>query len=410
MAQKTSAFRLHGQALFFIVVVAGLLALPAFIGWQSGKAPSTRSLENRNMATLPRPQLLRNNAPAYIKEMDAYLKDTVGLRLQANAFYRKLRYYMFHDPPLPNLSIGRDGHTFLNAPRPTRPNAFFESLCLRQGQPSQKEVDVQASTMARITSFFQRQGGHTVFAIAPSTLSLYADKLPLRVPPAYRTACLAYPRQDHLLARLQRRGEETGLYQVFYPYELFNRHKEEYGFYPKQRYHWEGKSAFLFSRHLARACGAVTALALDEPASFGRVPDDIATFFGFARTVEGYSYPYADRASTVRPVSWLGEVSKRGRMSHSLTEKSLSPKTALLIANSFGEALAPHLARCFTNLYFLDLNSIQNDEQKAVFAAVSSRIRPDYVFFVFDDVNAVHIPWRLLGFIELEDMARRSTD
>ncbi len=410
MAQKPSAFRFHGQALFFIVVVAGLLSLPALIGWQNGKTLSTRALENRNMATLPRLQLLRENAPAYIKEMDAYLKDTVGLRLQANAFYRKLRYYIFHDPPLPNVTIGRDGHTFLNSPRPTSPNAFFEALCLRQGQPSQKEVDVLASTMARITSFFQRQGGHTVFAIAPSTLSLYAAKLPLRVPPVYRKACLAYPSQDHLLARLQRQGEETGLYQVFYPYELFDRHKEEYGFYPKERYHWEGKSVFLFSRHLARASGAVATLALDEPASFGRVPDDIATFFGFARAVEGYSYPYAERASTVRPVSWLGEFSRQGRMSHSVTEKSLSPKTALLIANSFGEALAPHLARCFTHLYFLDLNSIRNDEQEAVFAAVSSRTRPDYVFFVFDDVNAVHIPWRLAGFIVLEARVRRNTD
>ena len=51
-----------------------------------------------------------------------------------------------------------------------------------------------------------------------------------------------------------------------------------------------------------------------------------------------------------------------------------------MIANSFGLSLAPHLARCFEHVYFLDLNSIQEHEQRAVFAALIKRIRPDYVF------------------------------
>ena len=58
------------------------------------------------------------------------------------------------------------------------------------------------------------------------------------------------------------------------------------------------------------------------------------------------------------------------------------------------------------NRTMLDLNSIQEHEQRAVFAALIKRIRPDYVFFVFDDVNFVQISSRLAGFMELEDMER----
>lgn len=409
MAHKTSAFRFHGHALLFIVAVAGLLAIPAVIGWIRGNASSTRELENRNMAALPPLQLLRKNAPAYIEQMDAHLKDTIGLRHRANTFYRKLRYFIFHDPPLPNVTIGRGGHTFLNAPRPTTPYAFFESLCLRQGSPAPREVHTLSSTLGRISGYLQRQGIRATFAIAPSTLSLYAETLPLRVPPAYRRACLAYPERDHLLARLQRQGEESGHYRLFYPYELFARHKGEEGFYPKERYHWEGKSAYLFARHLVQASGALTAPRLDDPASLTTVPDDIATFFGFARTITGYTYAYDDQTSTVQPVPWIREFSQRGQLTLSTTENSLHPGTALLIANSFGIALAPHLARCFRQLYFLDLNLLQKNEQQAVFAALIERTRPDYVFFVFDDVNAVHIPQRLAGFIQLEALARQKT-
>lgn len=409
MAHKTSAFRFHGRTLLLILVVASLLALPAAIGWIRGNAPSTRELENRNMAALPGLQLLRENAPAYIKQMDAHLKDRIGLRHQANALYRKLRYFIFHDPPLANVTIGRNGHTFLNAPRPTTPYAFFESLCLRQGSPSPKEVQTLSSALGRISGYLQRQGIETTFAIAPSTLSLYAETLPLRVPPAYRRACLAYPEQDHLLARLQRQGEASGHYRLFYPYELFARHRGEEGFYPKERYHWEGKSVYLFARHLAQASGAVAAPKLDDPAQLGTVPDDIATFFGFARTVTGYTYAYGDQASTVQPVPWIGEFSQQGQLTLSTTENSLHPGTALLIANSFGIALAPHLARCFEQLYFLDLNLLQINEQRPVFAALIERTRPDYVFFVFDDVNVVHIPQRLAGFIQLEELTRQKT-
>lgn len=407
MPHSTSRFRLHGQASLVIALVVCLLSVPAIIGWERSNARATRELENRNMAAMPELLLLRKNAPEYIKAMDAYLKDTVGFRIQANALYRKLRYFVFRDPPMPNITIGRDGHVFLNSPRPTSPYAFFESLCVRQGDPSLKELDLLDSVMARISTYLQGQGIQATFAIAPSTLSLYADKLPLQVSPLYRKACLAYPEQDHLLARLQRQGMASRRYQLFYPYDLFAAHKDEKGFYPKERYHWEGKSAYLFARHLTLASGAIDTLIADDAAELSVVPDDITTFFGFARTIKAYVYPYAGQMIIkMDPQRWLKEFSAQVRLNHIKAESSLSSKSVLMIANSFGLSLAPHLARCFEHVYFLDLNSIQEHEQRAVFAALIKRIRPDYVFFVFDDVNFVQIPSRLAGFMELEDMER----
>ena len=401
---RPSTFRFHGRTPLLMALLVCLISLPAIVGWKHSDTRATSELENRNMATLPPLQLLRQNAREYIRATDTYLKDTVGFRLQANALYRKLRYFVFRDPPLANVTIGRDGHVFLNAPRPSDPYAFFHSLCVQQGNPSPQLLEHLTRVMSAATGYFEQRGAKATFAIAPSTLSLYADMLPRQVPPEYRERCLAYPHQDHALAKLEREAMASGNYQIFYPYTLFAKHKTERGFYPKERYHWEGLSAYLFARHLIHASGVVNSLLVNDPSRLGQVKDDIATFFGFVRPVEGYVYPYEGQLMKVKPERWLNAVSQQGRLSHSTTVNSLTRKSALMIANSFGIALAPHLARGFEHFYYLELNTIAEQEQDAVFAAIAQRLQPDYVFFVFDDVNVTNIPKSLEGFIRLQEV------
>ena len=408
MGKHSSSFRLHGQTPLLLALVLCCLSLPAIIGWERNNASAARELENRNLAAAPPFKLLRKNPPEYIKSMDAYLKDTVGFRLEANALYRKLRYYIFQDPPLANVTIGRDGHSFLNSPQATQPYAFFESLCMQQGTPSGELLAQLDQAMAAASGFFERRGARAYFAIAPSTLSLYADKLPLQVAPAYRKACMAYPSQDHALAKLQRQGEATHRYHIFYPYDLFAGHKNEKGFYPKERYHWEGKSTYLFARHLSHFIGATDTVVDNDQARLSTVKDDIAGFFGFSRTIAGYEYHSPAKVIQVEAEKWLKAFSEHGVMVRINTANSLSPKSALLIANSFGIALAPQLAKSFKDFYYLDLNMIREDEQAAVFAAIAERLQPDYVFFVFDDVNVTTIPRRLAGFAQLNEQVNQA--
>lgn len=409
MPHSNKRFRYHGRAPLLITLVVCLISVPAIVGWERSNARATREMENRNMAAMPELRLLRKNAPEYIKAMDAYLKDTVGFRLQANALYRKLRYFVFRDPPMPNVTLGSDGHTFFNSPRVELPNRYLQALCQEQGKPTAELLQAVDATLAQATAFFDRRGAETILAIAPSTVALYPEKLPLRVGREYRQACLAYPNSNHLLAQLEQRSAEDGRYRIFYPLALFSEHKNEIGFYPKERYHWIGKSTYLFSRHLALASGAVQTLQVNDPAHLAPVLDDLNGFFGFYRPVQGYVYPYSDRPAEETRGTWIREFSTRGSLTEFRTQNSLSSKKALLIANSFGTLLAPHLARCFGEFYYLGTNSIQPEEQEAVFAAVTERLRPDYVFLVFDDVNVVNLPQWLAGFSTLDQLDRQGS-
>ena len=407
MGHNSSAFRLHGRAPLLITLLVCLISLPAIVGWERSSASASREMENRNMATLPPLQLLRHNAREYIKAMDAYCKDTVGFRLEANALYRKLRYFVFRDPPMPNVTLGNDGHTFFNSPKVQLPNHYFQSLCIEQSKPTPDLLRAVDTTLAATTAFFAQQGAKTIVAIVPSTIALYPEKLPLRIGDQYRKACQAYPGSDHLLAQLQRRGATDGRYRIFYPLALFTEHKNEAGFYPKERYHWIGKSTYLFTRHLVVESGAVQALQMEDQTHLAQVPDDLLAFFGFRRPVKGYKYPYPEQPTEETTSAWVTEYTPRGSLLQYRTKNSLSSKKALLIANSFGTLLAPHLARCFGAVHYLSTNTIPGPDQPAVFAAVRERIKPDYVFLVYDDVNVPNIPLWLAGFNQLEQQARQ---
>lgn len=406
MFRTASPFRLHGHAPLLIALLVCLLALPTVLGLVHSNAAAIRRQENRRMAVRPPLQMLRSNPQAFIKGLESWMKDGIGLRPLGNTLYRKCRYAILRDPPLPNITLGQDGHIFFNSPN-SNPYAYFKALCLQQGKPGPELVQRLDATFSAASRVFQRQGARVIFAIAPTTLPLYADKLPPSVPLALRQACIAYPNQDFLLARLKRQGAATGRYQVFYPLELFQAYKADANFYPQKNYHWEGKSVYLFTRHLLKACGAVDHLQLDDASRLGRSKVDIAGFFGFVIPIQVYLYPYAGQPAQEMPDSLLQDFGSRQMLFHTVTDNSLTDRTALLIANSFGTKLQPHLARGFRHLYFLNTNLIPEpgQERTAVFATIARMLRPDYVFFVVDDSNVTNLPDWLGGFGELDRSA-----
>lgn len=408
MPRPNTPFRLFGRAPLLLAALVCLLALPGLIGFLHSNARAIQEGENRNMAALPPFKLWRENAPEYIRAWEARLKDSVGFRRQASVRYLKLKYHLFHDEPIGTVTMGHSGHVFLNSTTAVR-YAFFDALCVQAADPSPELLNELDAAMRAASRYFRRFGAKTIFAVVPTSLALYPDKLPSGVPPALRRACMEYPGRDHAYARLERLGEADGQYRVFYPLGLFNAHKQERHFWPKELFHWEGRSTYLFARTLLKESGAVETVAFDDPAAPGpAMKDDLSVFFGFTRPVTVWSYPYAGMPTERRAESWLDEAydGKRNLYAHYVTEGALSPKTALMFADSFGEALEPHLARGFAHFYALSTNWMRWKPAE-LFAAAAGRIRPDYVFFVYNDTNITSLPRWLAPFVELEQEAAR---
>ena len=388
-------------ALLLVGLLSSVLSLPAVVGLMVNDAEALQHLENRRMASPPALSLLGESSKRYIEALDNYLKDHAGWRHTANQLYRKLRYYVLRDPPMENITIGRDGFVFMNSHREDKPNFVFQLLCEQQVQPEAQLVEAMDRTFASVSGYYSARGYEVTIAAAPTNVALYADKLPRTVEKQYRDACLAYPSSDYLLAQLERQGRVGDRYRLYYPLELFRAHRDEPYFYPREKWHWTGRSAYLFARDLLRFSGVLDRLIVDDPAAVGKVGDDLVMFFGFSRQVQALVYPYANVKSTVERPKWAASLSKGGGLLHYASQPGLSDKRGLLIANSFGIDLAPHLAKGFGEFYFYNLNALSQGEEERLFTRIVDLSRPDHIYVLFDDAGIIAAPDRLKVFVKL---------
>lgn len=385
----------------FIALLFFLLSLPAAIGFVGNDTAALERLENRRMASFPKWSLYQQHPDHFIAAVEQYLKDRVGLRRAANQLYRKLRYFLLKDPPMVNITIGRDGFVFMNSHREDRPDFVFQLLCEQQIDPDAALIAEMDRIFASVTGYYANRGSKVTIAAAPTNVALYADKLPLTVDRKYRDACQAYPANDHLLAQLERMGRVNNRYTLYYPLALFQAHRDEPYFYPKEKWHWTGRSAYLFARDLLRFSGVVNRLMLDDPTEVGTVGDDLMMFFGFSRSVRGLVYPYASFETTMEKPKWTASLSREGGLLRFTTKTALSDTRGLLLANSFGIDLAPHLAKGFSEFYFFNLNSLNKKEEENFYTHIIDRTRPDHIYILFDDAGIIAAPKRLEAFLKL---------
>lgn len=386
-----------------IALLFCLLSLPAFIGFIWSDVVALQNIENRKMASFPRLSLFRKSPAQFNAALDRYLKDHVGLRRVANLLYLKLRFYVLKDPPLPNVSVGKDGAVFLNSMRANQPNVAYEVLCQQQVNPDPELVAEMDHIFASVSGYYASRGRKVTIAAAPTNISLYPDKLPLTVDKTYRDACQAYPESDTLLTRLERLGQTEGRYTLYYPLKLFRAHRDEPYFYPMETFHWLGRSAYLYARDLLRFSGVVDRLIVDDPAELGDGKDDMVMFFGFSRAIKAMNYPYLNFKTTVTEPDWVPSLIKNGGLTRFTTTNSISGKRGLLLANSFGVSLAPHLAKGFSELYSCNLNHVKPEEELRLFSEIIDLTKPDYVYVLLDEVGMIKAPQRLGAFVELAE-------
>lgn len=388
--------------IILISLLTLLLSLPAVIGfgWNSGAA--LQKQENRKMAPWPPLELLHDEPKTFIKSFEAFLKDRVGFRHFANTLYRKIRYYIFKDAPLHNISIGKDGFVFMNSHRIDKPNFVFDLLCIQQVNPSKELFSSMDQSFTNASHYYTTRGYNTTILAAPTNIAIYPDKLPLRVDRKYRDSCMSYSEENGLIFQLGRRGQDTGDYKLYYPYKQFKSHRDEPYFFPKEKWHWTGRSTYLFARDLAYHTGVLKELKTDDPAVPDFVSDDLRMFFGFERRIKALTYRY-ERFNTRKEIpDWQFALSRNGGLAHYSTNNALSNKRALLLGNSFGIELAPHLARIFQDFYYFNLNKIQKNEEENFFRTITEHTRPDYIYILFDDAGIVAAPKRLAAFSILD--------
>lgn len=122
-----------------------------------------------------------------------------------------MRYYIFRDAPLRNITMGKDGFVFMNSHRLDRPDFVFNLLCGQQVAPVPELVTSMYQTFERVSRYYSSKGYDVTFLAAPTNVAIYPDKLPPEVEQKYRDACNAYGKRDTLLFQLGEMGKKRGV-------------------------------------------------------------------------------------------------------------------------------------------------------------------------------------------------------
>src|SRR6185295_17120732 len=130
----TDAVRIDRAARAALVLVAVCLLLP-LVGafWQSRDA--LEEFHRRSLRPWPPPSALGSDPVQYFQGAKEWLADRVFPIMAANRLQKRAAYFLLHDSPSPNVTLGENGHIFLNGVDARRRNWFFDAACLSAHLP-----------------------------------------------------------------------------------------------------------------------------------------------------------------------------------------------------------------------------------------------------------------------------------
>jgi hypothetical protein len=281
--------------------------------------------------------------PAFLRRWDSLANDKFAGRDLLVRGNNLLQVRLLRVSPNDMVMLGRDGWLFLDGPH-------LEMDYFRGEKPfSEEELAGWRRMLVQRHLWFAGQGIRFVFVIAPNKSTIYPEKVATRI---RRNRS----RLDQLLDYLERRPLPAGFLLVDLRRTL-RAGKPRYPVYRQTDSHWSEYGALLAANKILRALARSFPLPFPQPEDFNvslgpAAPGgDMAAMLSLADVLRE-SRPVLvarrlpSRATTVEPKHMLDEQLEK--------EVSVNPGAplpeALLFRDSFGYALAAHLADHFQKL------------------------------------------------------------
>ncbi|WOJ95192.1 hypothetical protein R0135_08460 [Congregibacter variabilis] len=381
-----------GHTRLMIVCVALAFLLPAVAGFFTNHK-ARQSWEKRELAVLPN-VIEAKSSKHFFTDLEAFIDDHIGFATPLNKIYRQLQFYVFSDSPIANVDVGDDGFVFFNAHSATRPYAAIKKIC----RPSTPHIKKTERAMAAFASAVREYGASISYAIVPSKPLLYPQELPATVPAPHRKACLALDPLQSAAGQLRERASGKD-YAVHFPVEELLSMRNEPAFYPPGNFHSASKINHVFAAGLLRSLDIDPGTAYSKGARLQMINADMRVM-GFVRSVQAWTYPYADfRVSVNRgKPEWVTRYYSRARdFGTYVSARPASNRSALLLSNSFGAFVAPHLAPGFKSLTHINLNALQESEAALFLQQIMERVKPDDLIVLFHDGGIPSAPLYMLA-------------
>lgn len=367
-----------------LLFLAGTLATPVVVGYFTDHK-ARASWEKRSLTQFPQ-WLGWKDITLFFSEIDKFSSDHIGFALPLNRLYRKFRFYVFSDSPATNITVGSSGFVYLNSHNPQKAHTIFQSLCVNgdDNRGLQQRVD----TLGEIFSELEARNYRVSLGIAISKPVLYPDYLPLQVPQYYRDACTTYQNRGNIPTRISEIFSTSGRI-AYYPLKVFYNYRNQDGFYPKENFHWNGKSAHVFAQEFLSLIGLPPGENFSKDNVLISTKADLHSS-GFIRNISTWHYPYTQYKivkTKEHELDWIKNYYKHANdYSQYETFQPISEeRKALVISNSFGVFIAPHLAPGFQSLLHININDLQDNEYLMFWSDFLDKLQPTDIIFIFHD-------------------------
>ena len=178
-----------------------------------------------------------------------------------------------------------------------------------------------------------------------------------------------------------------------YPFEDFLQLKDQGNFYPKENFHWHGRSAHVAARQWAAKSGISLPDSYSEQWKEIDQRADTSDLLGFdlefRRGVPDYpGFGVSEERGATSGMSkyFMGKWKPTGRF---VTQNPVTQRTALVIGNSFTEFLVPHLAPVYRELTWVMTNTWSQRETAEYVPRIVELIKPDDLIFVTHDGGTI---------------------
>lgn len=395
---RTTRFSSLVLILLSCVLLAPVLAIP----FQD--IDSLQSGRNKVLETWPASCNILSRPAEYFQKIGNWIDDRIGLGLTANTLLRESKYYIFGDPPAPNITLSGE-YIFLNyySDEPKKRFASFKASCIGPGFAGNfdRSFERLSKSFGAMKDYFGSYGVTPRLLIIPTKPVVYGDRLPESVPLWIREGCVR--QMSHSFFSEFSRLEPNAVY----PLESFITRRDEPIFYPPERFHFEGASA----REAAKEYFSEfdMNITLDDRGHTESSISDLRFAMGFYLPIEVTGYDDIAALET-QPYPDIDGFEAKFRefyknaldFEYIRNNSSVSGRTALVISNSFGKPIRDHIALGYDDLFHINIRpgDLPKESVEPLLQFLMTSLKPNDVIVVLHDQAAIgrmeYFSWGLL--------------
>jgi len=346
-----------GARLSTCLLALCLLVPTLGIRWQD--AAALERFHSHALSPWPVAAEFQADPVEYFRRARVWLRERAFPIEAATLLQKNLAFFVLQSPPEERITLGLDGHIFLNSGDNRYLNSMLELTCV-QAHTDQAAQAVQASLYAWGLAAEQRSQTIDLVMI-PTAASLYGDKLPPSTPEAQRRAC-----QERTLGRSALLSVRSSSPRVHFSYPLLPMlaARGDVGFFPRANWHALGLSLKVardaYLRDVAPGSGAV-----DETLTLGEAPSELLMTYGIRKNEPTYFihnlHVQADEARDARLRGAVRHLFIGGDafVTHVFNNsKPVIDEAVLMVSDSYGDGAAEVFAGAFRSLIQVNINTL----------------------------------------------------